>query len=61
MTLLFDRHHALLQDALRAVDAREFWTPFPEIPSGKIYGTPALADGQAAFDAMQGKPFELTD
>ena len=61
MTLLFDRHHALLNDAVRAVETREFWTPFPEIPSGKIYGATAAADGQAAFDALQGKPFTLTD
>ena len=61
MTQLFDRHHTLLGDAVRAVETREFWTPFPEIPSGKIYGATAAADGQAAFDALQGKPFTLTD
>jgi hypothetical protein len=44
---------------VRSVATREFWSPFPEIPSGKIYGDTAKADGQATFDALLGQPFDL--
>lgn len=59
VTQLFDRHKSLLADAVRAVETREFWTPFPEIPSGKIYGETAKAEGQATFNALLGQPFDL--
>src|SRR5262245_2149396 len=57
---LFDRHRALLDGALAAIEARGFWTPFPEIPSGKIYGETSRDDGLAAYDVRLGKPFALT-
>jgi phenylacetic acid degradation protein paaN len=56
---LFDTHRDLLVDALRALETRGFWTPFPEIPSGKIYGDAARDDGQMAFDAAIGHAFDL--
>jgi len=55
----FERHRALLQDAVAAVARRGHWTPYPEVPSGKIYGETAHADGKAAFEARLGKPFAL--
>jgi phenylacetic acid degradation protein paaN len=55
----FERHQALLQDAADAVTRRGHWTPYPEVPSGKIYGETAHADGKAAFEAQLGKPFAL--
>lgn len=59
MSHLFDRHRALLNDATAALRNRGYWSPFSEIPSGKIYGETAKADGTAAFKARLGKPFDL--
>jgi len=59
MSQLLDRHRALLDDALNAMRTRAFWTPFPEVPSGKIYGETAREDGRAAFSALLGKPFDI--
>lgn len=59
MSELFDRHRALLDRALEAIEARGFWTPFPEVPSGKIYGETARADGLSAYEARLGQPFAL--
>jgi phenylacetic acid degradation protein paaN len=59
MSRLFDRHRALLDAATAALRDRGYWAPFSEIPSGKIYGETAKADGSAAFSARIGKPFSL--
>ncbi|WP_199260459.1 phenylacetic acid degradation protein PaaN [Paracoccus binzhouensis] len=59
MTAFFDRHRPMLDAALRALHSRAFWTPFPEIPSGKIYGESAREDGASGFEALLGKPFDL--
>ncbi|MEH7827896.1 phenylacetic acid degradation protein PaaN [Gemmobacter denitrificans] len=59
MTDLFNRHRALLDRALTALQTREYWAPFPEVPSGKIYGETAKAEGDAAFSALLGQPFAL--
>lgn len=59
LSSLFDRHRAMLDDALGAAQARTYWSAFAEIPSGKIYGETAKADGAAAFEARLGKPFVL--
>ncbi|TWD50700.1 phenylacetic acid degradation protein paaN [Agrobacterium vitis] len=59
MTQLFDRHQAILDLALQALTKRDYWSPYPEIPSGKIYGESAKADGLAAFEARLSKPFVL--
>ena len=56
---LFDKHHALLDQAVRAAKTREYWSAFPENPSPKIYGETAQADGQAAAEAYLGKDFPL--
>ncbi|MCZ0960704.1 phenylacetic acid degradation protein PaaN [Paracoccus benzoatiresistens] len=59
MTEFFARHRRMLDDAVQALHARTFWTPFPEVPSGKIYGESARADGEAAYAALPGQPFAL--
>ena len=59
MGMLYTRHRALLDQAVAALAARGFWTPFPEIPSGKIYGETAREDGLAAYRARLGAPFAL--
>ena len=59
MDALFDRHRGLLDDALAALRLRGFWTPFPEVPSGKVYGETARDDGLAAFESRLSTGFAL--
>lgn len=59
MSEFFDRHRPMLQAAVSALHGRGFWTPFPEVPSGKIYGETAKADGEAAFRAALDRPFDM--
>src|SRR5690349_20912202 len=56
---LFDQHRATLDGALAAIAKRDYWTPYPEAPSGKIYGETASADAKARFEAQCGHAFEL--
>ncbi len=56
---LFARHRGLLETAVKALCERGFWSPFPEVPSGKIYGETAKDDGEASFKALLGTKFEL--
>jgi phenylacetic acid degradation protein paaN/phenylacetate-CoA oxygenase PaaJ subunit len=56
---LFERHQKILQDAVAAIRSRTYWSAYPEIPSGKIYGENAKADGQAAFEARLNQPFVI--
>ena len=53
------RHAALLSRAIEAIGERGYWSAYPEAPSGKIYGETAKADGEAAFEALCGKPFAM--
>jgi phenylacetic acid degradation protein paaN len=56
---LFATHKAVLDQALAAIASRAYWAAYPEMPSGKIYGETAKADGEAAFKALLNQPFEL--
>ena len=56
---LFERHRATLERALEVIRSREYWTPYPEVPSGSIYGETANDDGRAAFEAQRGASFAL--
>ncbi|PTQ70700.1 phenylacetic acid degradation protein PaaN [Celeribacter persicus] len=56
---LFARHRALLERAVEASKTRSFWTPFPEVPSGKFYGETAREDGKNAYDSLLGYDFDL--
>ena len=55
----FDKHRETLEKAVEASRTREFWSPYPEAPSGKIYGEEAPADGEKAFKARLNQPFSL--
>ncbi|MGQ5720088.1 phenylacetic acid degradation protein PaaN [Pseudochrobactrum asaccharolyticum] len=59
--MFWDRHFPVLEAALAALHKREFWTPYPEIPSGKIYGETAKQDGLNAYESLLNKPFILAD
>ena len=61
MTALFERHRPTLEAALQAAAKRDFWSAYPEVPSGKIYGETAKDDGLAAYKARLGHPFALAD
>jgi phenylacetic acid degradation protein paaN len=56
---LFDRHRTTLHNAVKAIHDRTYWSAYPEVPSGKIYGETAKDDGHKAFEARLKKPFEL--
>ena len=56
----FSQHKATLDQALQAITTRGYWSAFSEMPSPKVYGETANADGKAAFDARLNKPFSLT-
>ncbi len=56
---LFDRHRERLERAVTAGRERCHWSPFPEVPSGRIYGEGAAEAGRRAFEARLGRFFEL--
>jgi phenylacetic acid degradation protein paaN len=56
---LFSQHEDTLQKALAAIETRGYWSPFVEMPSPKVYGETANADGEAAFKAHLNQIFEL--
>ncbi|HZH51207.1 MAG TPA: phenylacetic acid degradation protein PaaN [Microvirga sp.] len=55
----FDDHRDMLVQALQAARSRGYWSAFPEVPSGKIYGETAKADGEAAFAGLLDRPFQI--
>jgi phenylacetic acid degradation protein paaN len=55
----FSQHKATLDQALQAIATRGYWSPFSEMPSPKVYGETASADGKAAFEARLNKPFSI--
>ena len=56
---LFSKHEETLQKALAAIETRGYWSPFAEMPSPKVYGETANADGEAAFKSHLNRTFEL--
>jgi phenylacetic acid degradation protein paaN len=56
---LFTKHEDTLRKALTALETRGYWSPFTEMPSPKVYGETANADGEAAFKALLDKTFDL--
>ncbi|HEY2887128.1 MAG TPA: phenylacetic acid degradation protein PaaN [Candidatus Limnocylindrales bacterium] len=56
---MFEQHRPTLERAIEATRERTYWSPYPEIPSGSIYGETANADGRAAFEALLGQRFPI--
>ncbi len=56
---LFEQHKKTLDDALVAIRTRTYWSAYPEVPSGKIYGETAKDEQLAAFQARLNQPFPL--
>ncbi|MBU0750622.1 MAG: phenylacetic acid degradation protein PaaN [Gammaproteobacteria bacterium] len=56
---MFEKHRATLEAAVNAIHQRGYWSAYSEMPSPKVYGENAPADGKQAFEAHLGKRFEL--
>ncbi|HEX6076591.1 MAG TPA: phenylacetic acid degradation protein PaaN [Micromonosporaceae bacterium] len=56
---MFTAHRETLTAALDAIRKRDYWSPYPESPSPRVYGETAAADGKAAFQAYLGKRFPV--
>ncbi|MCP5419565.1 MAG: phenylacetic acid degradation protein PaaN [Gammaproteobacteria bacterium] len=56
---LFERHRATLDKALQVIHDRSYWSAYPEMPSGKIYGETANDDGKAAFEGYLNHSFAI--
>ncbi len=56
---LFEKHKATLDAAVAGIHGRGYWTPYPEMPSPRVYGETAPEDGKKAFEACLGKDFVL--
>lgn len=56
---LLEKHRATLEGALSTIATRGYWSPFPEMPSPKLYGEAAPDEGKRAFEAHLGEQFEL--
>ena len=56
---LLEKHRATLEGALSTIATRGYWSPFPEMPSPKLYGEAAPDEGKRAFEARLGEQFEL--
>ena len=54
-----ERHRELLDRAVRANRERTWFSAFPESPSPRVYGESAAADGQAAFEGLLHRRFDL--
>lgn len=59
--LSFPQHQDLLEKAVQAIHTRGYWSPFPEMPSGKAYGETANDDGKASFQVRLKKSFPLDE
>lgn len=56
---LFDTHRETLDKAVKAIHERTYFSAYPEVPSGKIYGETAKDDGIAAFKSQLNAPFVI--
>ncbi|SDQ85769.1 phenylacetic acid degradation protein PaaN [Pseudovibrio sp. Tun.PSC04-5.I4] len=59
MSKFFEAHKATLFQAVKTSKSRDYWSAYPEIASGKIYGETAKDDQAAEFEALLGNPFKL--
>jgi phenylacetic acid degradation protein paaN len=57
---MFERHRALLDQAVNAIATRGYWSAFPESPSPKAYGEGVPEAGKAAFTQLLNNPFPIT-
>ncbi len=53
------QHKKTLTDALRAIKTREYYSPYFEVPSSKVYGENAKSEGVAFLKDLDGQKFVL--
>ncbi|GAA4381640.1 phenylacetic acid degradation protein PaaN [Hymenobacter koreensis] len=51
------KHQATLEQAIRALHNRTYFSHYPENPLPDVYGPDADAQGRAAYDARRGQPY----
>ena len=56
---LFERHRALLEDAVAATRSRAYFSAFDESPSPRVYGEDAAPAGRSAFESLLGGTFPV--
>jgi phenylacetic acid degradation protein paaN len=56
---LIATHRSTLDNALNAIASRGYWSAYPEVPSGKIYGETARDEQLATFQARLNGPFTI--
>src|SRR3954452_10338711 len=54
-----ERRRELLDQAVRAVHERAFFSAFPESPSPRVYGETAADEGSRAFESLLNRRFDL--
>ncbi len=59
MSNFFEAHKDTLFQAVKTSKSRGYWSAYPEIASGKIYGETAKDDQLAEFEGILGTPFAL--
>lgn len=59
MNPLFEKHRALLEQAVAANRSRAYFSAFSELPSPKVYGENAAEDGKRALQERMNKKFSL--
>ncbi|MCA2214049.1 phenylacetic acid degradation protein PaaN [Jidongwangia harbinensis] len=59
-TQWYETHRDLLDRAVQAAAARDYWSAYPESPSRSVYGEDAAAAGERAFRALLDTDFPLT-
>jgi phenylacetic acid degradation protein paaN len=58
---LRDRHEQVLADAAAALAGRTYYQRYPDSPSPRVHGEGAAQAGQAAYEGLLGRPFDLGD
>ncbi|GAB1691733.1 phenylacetic acid degradation protein PaaN [Krasilnikovia sp. M28-CT-15] len=56
---LYEQHRELLDQAIAAAGARDYWSAYPESPSKSVYGEDAAPAGERAFTALLGQQFPI--
>ncbi len=59
-TCFFEQHQEKIESAINAIQDRGFFSAYPEVPSGKIYGENAKKEGKVFFDSVIGSEFSLS-
>ena len=58
MSNYFEIHREVLEKAVGALESRKYFSAYPEIPSGRIYGENAKKEGEAAYGSRLNKKFD---